>query len=755
MHNSKNNNRIEKLGSADQEVTKKIAEKQKEVGKHKTEEEKFQEKQERYQELLNHMNSGVAIYETVEGGLDFVFVEINAAGQKIDCISSEDVIGRKVTEIFPGVTRIHLLDTFREVWKTGKAKHHPTVEYQDNRLTGWRENYVYKLSTGEIVAVYDDITARKRDEEKIRGNDKRLQALSEILNHETEDIQVFLDYALEQALFLTESKLGYIYFYDEEKQEFTLNSWSREVMEACSVQDPQTTYQLEKTGIWGEAVRQRKPIVINNFQETHPLKKGYPKGHAHLRNFLSIPVINRDKISAVVGVANKSGEYGDLDILQLTLLMSSVWKIVERRQTDEALRKSDEQFHALAQSASDAIITINADGNVIFWNKAAEKIFGFKENEMVGNSLGKLLPEEFQQNHIEGIKRVISTGKSRLIGKTVEIVGTRKNGQKIPIELSLAIWKANEEEFITAIIRDISDRKKMEKKTKLDSLILNSIIDGILLYKVSNEKIVYTNPQFERLFGYDPGELIGQHVSILNAPNEKSASERTKDIRKALMKSNTWDGEIQNIKKDGSTFWSHASISIFTHPEFGEVWVSVQQDITQQKRAQQDLTLMSTHDALTGLYNRAFFDEEMARMERGREFPISVIMIDVDGLKIINDTKGHMSGDLLLKRVANVLVKSFRGDDIIARIGGDEFAILLPKADLAIANQALKRIDRNVLENNMENAEFHLNVSCGASTAEIGQYLREVLKQADKNMYIEKNKKKSDICRSGFITQGT
>ncbi len=70
---------------------------------------------------------------------------------------------------------------------------------------------------------------------------------------------------------------------------------------------------------------------------------------------------------------------------------------------------------------------------------------------------------------------------------------------------------------------------------------------------------------------------------------------------------------------------------------------------------------MSTHDALTGLYNRAFFDEEMARMERGREFPISVIMIDVDGLKIINDTKGHMSGDVLLKRVANVLVKSFRG----------------------------------------------------------------------------------------------
>ena len=733
---------IAQLGMVNTELSKTVAELEEEITKREAAEVKIQISQMRYYELFNHISSGVAVYEAVEGGRDFVFVDINAAGQQMDHISSEDVIGHKVTEIFPGIVNIKLLDTFQKVWKSGKAQYHPTSEYKDNRLTGWRENYIYKLTTGEIVAVYDDITDRKTDEEKIRGNEKRLQALSEILNHETEDIQTFLDYALEQALFLTESKLGYIYFYDEEKQEFTLNTWSREVMEACNVQDPQTIYQLEKTGFWGEAVRQRKPIVTNNFQEPHPLKKGYPKGHAHLRNFLTIPVISHDKITAVVGVANKSGDYGDLDILQLSLLMDSVWKIVERRQTDEALRKSDEQFHALAQSASDAIITINSDGNVIFWNKAAEKVFGFKDNEMVGNSLGKLLPETFQNTHMDSIKRVVSTGNSRLIGKTVEVVGTRKNGQKIPIELSLAIWQANEEVFITAIIRDITDRKKMDQNIRLDSLMLNSIIDGILLYKVSDETIVYTNPQFEALFGYDSGELIGQNVSILNASTEKDTSERAKEIREALLENSTWEGEIRNVRKGGSIFWSHASISVFSHPDFGEVWVSVQQDITQQKRNQQDLTRMSTHDALTGLYNRAFFDEEMARLENGQDFPVSLIMADIDGLKTINDTKGHMSGDLLLKRAANVLVKSFRDGDIISRIGGDEFAILLPNADAVIANQALKRINRNVQENNKKNTEFQLNISCGASTAEIWQDLREVLKQADEKMYIEKNKKK-------------
>ncbi len=108
------------------------------------------------------------------------------------------------------------------------------------------------------MAVYDDITARKRDEEKIRGNDKRLQALSEILNHETEDNPGFSGLCTRTGA-LPDRKQAWVYlFLREEKQEFTLNSWSREVMEACSVQDPQTTYQLEKTGIWGEAVRQRK-----------------------------------------------------------------------------------------------------------------------------------------------------------------------------------------------------------------------------------------------------------------------------------------------------------------------------------------------------------------------------------------------------------------------------------------------------------------------------------------------------------------
>ena len=127
-----------------------------------------------------------------------------------------------------------------------------------------------------------DITPRKQAEAAIKANDARLKSLVQISQYHAETVQALLDFALQEAISLTNSKIGYIYHYDEGRQEFTLNTWSKEVLPACSVIAPQTCYQLEKTGIWGDAIRQRKPIVINDFHAPHPGKKGYPEGHVAL-----------------------------------------------------------------------------------------------------------------------------------------------------------------------------------------------------------------------------------------------------------------------------------------------------------------------------------------------------------------------------------------------------------------------------------------------------------------------------------------
>ena len=119
-----------------------------------------------YRQLFDHSSNGVAVYEAVDDGEDFIFTDMNRAGLMMDMVRREDVVGKKVTEVFPGVEEFGLLRLMRQVWKTGKPAQHPVSFYQDNKLQGWRENKIYKLPSGEVVAVYDDMTSEKQLEEE-------------------------------------------------------------------------------------------------------------------------------------------------------------------------------------------------------------------------------------------------------------------------------------------------------------------------------------------------------------------------------------------------------------------------------------------------------------------------------------------------------------------------------------------------------------------------------------------------------------
>jgi PAS domain S-box-containing protein len=121
-----------------------------------------------YKGLFDNISSGVAIYRAIEGGKDFIFVDFNPAGEEIDQISRDSLIGRKVSEAFPGVREFGLLEVFQQVWATGESRKHPVNFYEDGRIAGWRDNHVFKLPGGEIVAVYDDLTAQKETENRFR-----------------------------------------------------------------------------------------------------------------------------------------------------------------------------------------------------------------------------------------------------------------------------------------------------------------------------------------------------------------------------------------------------------------------------------------------------------------------------------------------------------------------------------------------------------------------------------------------------------
>ncbi|MFA7404532.1 MAG: diguanylate cyclase [Pelobacteraceae bacterium] len=168
----------------------------------------------------------------------------------------------------------------------------------------------------------------------------------------------------------------------------------------------------------------------------------------------------------------------------------------------------------------------------------------------------------------------------------------------------------------------------------------------------------------------------------------------------------------------------------------------VASNITVKKRQEEDLQYLSTHDTLTGLFNRGYFDAEMVRMANSRRYPLSIVLADVDGLKLVNDKFGHAEGDRLIKQAAQAFRQAFRGEDVIARVGGDEFAVILQNADATAVKEAIKRVRTCQTLINEVNSEYALSISLGSATAESCEQLSETFKLADSRMYYYKNRRK-------------
>jgi diguanylate cyclase (GGDEF)-like protein len=176
--------------------------------------------------------------------------------------------------------------------------------------------------------------------------------------------------------------------------------------------------------------------------------------------------------------------------------------------------------------------------------------------------------------------------------------------------------------------------------------------------------------------------------------------------------------------------------------EFSVAFNSLIDSLLEKRLAVDRLRYVSNHDPLTDLYNRGYFTEELERVERGRRFPVSIMVADLDGLKRVNDTLGHAIGDRLIQQAAQVIRSAVRGDDLVARIGGDEFAIILPGTDTPTALEVRDRIRRSEALCNLECRNYVIGISVGIATAEQGSSLTEALRLADERMYEEKSARK-------------
>lgn len=279
-----------------------------------------------------------------------------------------------------------------------------------------------------------DVSDFVQAEEEIRRHRARLEGLLRISQYRTESIQELVNYALDEAIELTESRIGYIDLYDDRKGEFQLNTYSRGTLAECNIPNPKMVYRLDHTGIWGEAVRQGKAIVVNDFQAPHPLKKGYPEGHVPLYKFLTVPVFQGDRIVAVAGVANKPTDYDDSDVRQLTLLMDAAWRMVRQKQGELDLQRAERQYRALFENALEGIYQNTLEGRYLTANKAMAHILGYDNPQELLDTVTDIGTQVFAEaeSYQSLLRKAITEGQVH----GHECTFKRKDGRIIWVSLS-------------------------------------------------------------------------------------------------------------------------------------------------------------------------------------------------------------------------------------------------------------------------------------------------------------------------------
>jgi diguanylate cyclase (GGDEF)-like protein len=167
--------------------------------------------------------------------------------------------------------------------------------------------------------------------------------------------------------------------------------------------------------------------------------------------------------------------------------------------------------------------------------------------------------------------------------------------------------------------------------------------------------------------------------------------------------------------------------------------------LREKEKAEEQVRYLSIHDPLTDVYNRYYFEAELHRLQSGRSFPVSLLAADLDDLKAINDNLGHAMGDLFIRDAADVMRRCIRANDVIARVGGDEFVLILPQTDARTAASVMARIRAEEAEHNRRCRDYQVRISMGIATCEKGQSLVGTLRRADKRMYLEKAARKEGI----------
>lgn len=287
------------------------------------------------------------------------------------------------------------------------------------------------------------------------------------------------------------------------------------------------------------------------------------------------------------------------------------------------------------------------------------------------------------------------------------------------------------------------ESQTIAKQERLYRSVFENAVVGIMIV-AGDGRVINANQAIEYMLGYQAEDLKALNLSDITLPDDQEIdAEMHQDVIDG--KRIYYQVEKRYVRNDGILFWGMVTVSVVWDETGTPSLIYMVEDISARKSAEMQMQKASTHDAMTGLYNRAHFDREFNSLQFSMRMPVSIIVIDVDGLKQLNDTKGHEAGDRLIVSVAAILRESFRGDDIAARVGGDEFSVLLPETNEEGLHIVMERLLKYKSRfNEAAGTGGQVEFSVGAATAFKGEDIPKALKLADERMYADKVMRKGE-----------
>ncbi len=421
--------------------------------------------------------------------------------------------------------------------------------------------------------------------------------------------------------------------------------------------------------------------------------------------------------------------------------------ISERKRIEEALRASEQRYRLLAENVVDVIWTMDMSGRFTYVSPSVQRLRGYSPEEVMRQPMTAALTDESARLVAGHFEHLATTGE--LLRNRWELEQPCRDGSTVWTDILINVIRddAGRAQEIVGITRDITEQHRLREELNIRSVAIESAAEAIIVTD-ANGIIEYVNPAFTRMTGFSREEAVGQSPNITKSTAHSDDFYR--QMWSTIVQGDIWRGEITNRRKDGSLYTEVMAIAPVRDSR-GSVshFVAIKHDVTDRKQLEERLQHLAHYDVLTDLPNRALFFD---RLERALVFAkrlrstIALLYIDLDGFKEVNDSFGHDIGDLLLQAAARRLQEAVRESDTVARIGGDEFIVILKNIAVtanaeAVAGKIIASLSETI---HIQERACRIGASVGISLyPQHGSDGETLLARADQAMYRAKNQGKN------------